>query len=640
MTVESQAETRQFQAEVKQVLDLMIHSLYSNKEIFLRELISNASDACDKLRFEAIQDDSLYGKDSELRVTISIDKEAGTVTLSDNGIGMSREEVVENIGTIASSGTRKFLAAMTGDEQKDANLIGQFGVGFYSSFIVADKVTLTTRRAGTAGDEGVRWESGGDGEYSIETVAKADRGTEITLHLKDDEKEFLEGYRVRSTVSKYSDHIGFPIMMLKAADQGEDGEQSAPPEWEAVNEASALWTLPRAEIDDAGYQAFYKHISHDFNDALKWSHNRVEGNQSYVSLIYLPEKAPFDLFTNREERQGLKLYVRRVFIMDAAEQMLPSYLRFVRGVVDSDDLPLNVSRELLQDNPLAKKIRGALVKRVLDMLEKLSREEGDKYQEFWGQFGQVLKEGPVEDFANQQRIAKLLRFSSTHTDSSAQDVSLEAYVSRMPADQKKIYFVTAESHQAAAHSPHLEVFRKKGVEVLLLSERVDEWMMGYLREFDDKVFQSVAKGDLDLGELEAKEDRKQRQEKTKQSKGLLERFEKALGDRVEDVRVSQRLTDSPACLVLAENDMAMHMQALMKQAGHEMPSGKPSLEINPDHLLIKRFESESDDAKFGRWAELVFEQAMLAEGAQLEDPSGFVQRLNELLVEIGSSNGQ
>ena len=627
------AQTHQFQAEVQQVLDLMIHSLYSNKEIFLRELISNASDACDKLRFEALANDALYEGDSELRIQVTADEEARTVTIRDNGIGMTHDEVVENIGTIARSGTRKFIEAMSGDDKADSQLIGQFGVGFYSAFIVADSVTLTTRRAGT--EQVTRWRSAGDGEYTLEASEESfDHGTEVTLHLREGEEEFARDYRLRGLVSKYSDHIAFPIKMEKTITEeqgeGDDKQTVERTEWEAVNRASALWTRSKNEIEDDEYQTFYKHISHDFNDALTWAHNRVEGNQVYTTLLYLPSQAPLDMAMGRDERSGLKLYVKRVFIMDAAEQLLPTYLRFVRGVVDSDDLPLNVSRELLQENALVTKIRAGIVKRVLDMIGKL---DDERFGAFYGHFGQVLKEGVVEDFGNRDKILKLLRFVSTHdADAASPTVSLQEYVERMKPEQDKIYYITADNLQAAKSSPHLEVFRKKGIEVLLLGDRVDEWMMGYLNEFDGKPMQSIAKGDLDLSGLDDEADKQAREETEKAAEGLVKRVSDVLGERVETVRVSHRLTDSPACLVLSENDMAVHMQALLKQAGHDAPSAKATLEINPDHALVKRIDSEQDEVTFAEWAQLLFDQALLAEGGQLEDPAGFVKRLNGLLM--------
>ncbi len=635
MTVESNAEKHEFQAEVRQVLDLMVHSLYSNKEIFLRELISNASDACDKLRFEAIRNDKLYGDDPELRIEVRLDKDAGTLSVYDNGIGMSREELIDNLGTIARSGTKRFLAGLSGDQAADAKLIGQFGVGFYSSFIVAESVSVTSRRADET--EAHRWSSDGQGEFSVEPVEDAPRGSRVELKLKKDESEFLERYRVRSLISKYSDHIAFPIKMEKppAGADDDDSEQQKDvvdvPEWEVVNQASALWTRPKQEITDEEYQGFYKHVSHDFNEPLVWAHNRVEGNQSYTTLLYLPEKAAFDILRSYEDRRGLRLYVKRVFIMDAAEQLLPPYLRFVRGVVDSDDLPLNVSREILQENRLVAKIRASVIKRVLDMLAKLT-EQPERYAKFWSEFGVVLKEGPVEDYANREKLLKLLRFASTHADKPEQTVSLEEYVARMKSGQDKIYYITADNFQAAKNSPHLEVFRQKGIEVLLMYDRVDEWMAGHLQEFDGKPFQSVAKGDIDLAEFGDESEKDRRKQQEKEAGKLIERLKGALGDRVDEVRVSHRLTDSPSCLVLREHDMAVHMQNLLKQAGHFMGAGKPSLEINPGHPLVQRADQESDQARFGEWALLLYEQAWLAEGGTLDDPAAFVKRMNGLLV--------
>jgi molecular chaperone HtpG len=617
------AETRKFEAEVAQVLHLVTHSLYSHKEIFLRELISNASDACDKLRFEALAKPELMTGDSELRIDVRIDKDARTISIRDNGIGMSREEVVANIGTIASSGTRKFLEALSADQKADANLIGQFGVGFYSAFVVADKVTLTTRRAG--GTEAVRWESTGTGEYTLQTVEALERGTEVTLHLKPDEDEFLQSWQMRSLVARYSDHIGFPIRMP----QEKDGKPTE--EWEVVNQASALWTRPRAELKDEDYQNFYKHLGHDFNDALAWTHNRVEGNQNFTSLLYLPSQSPFDLLMGgRDERKGLKLYVKRVFIMDAAEQLLPAYLRFVRGVVDSDDLPLNVSRELLQQNRNLEKLRAACTRRVLDLLDKLTKDEPEKFATFWKAFGSVFKEGVAEDHANKERIAKLLRFASTKSEGAAQTVSLDDYIGRMVANQDAIYYLTADGYAAANGSPQLEALRAHGVEVLLMYERIDDWMMGYLTEYAGKKLRNVGKGDLDLGKLGVDEAR--RKETEKAAEGVVKRLKELLGERVRDVRVSARLTDSPACIVLDEHDMGLAMQRLLKQAGHEVPASRPILEINPGHGLLKRFESATDNAQAGDLALLLLEQAQLLEGVALEDPAAYVRRVNALLA--------
>ncbi len=626
MTTETQKETLEFQAEVRQLLGLMIHSLYSSKEIFLRELISNASDACDKLSFEALSNDALYEGDSELKIRVSFDKDKRTVTVSDNGIGMSREEVMDNIGTIAKSGTQQFFEALTGDQSKDIELIGQFGVGFYSCFIVADEVTLTTRRAGAAADEGVRWVSNGEGSYTLESVEKDSRGTEVVLHLREGEDEFLDDFRLRSIITKYSDHISLPIEMA-STEEGKEGE------FEAVNNASALWKRPKREISDEEYREFYKHVSHDFGEPLAWSHNQVEGTQSYTSLLYIPKHAPFDLW-DRDRRHGIKLYVRRVFIMDDAENLMPQYLRFVRGLVDSDDLPLNVSREILQKNKFIDSIRGASVKKVLGLLENMAKNEPEQYAEFWKQYGQVMKEGPAEDFANRERIAKLLRFASTNSDTEEQTVSLEDYVSRMQEGQDKIYYVTADSFAAAKNSPHLEVFRKKGIEVLLMSDRVDEWLVSHLTEFDGKPLVSVAKGELDLGKLSDEEDKKAAEEVESKYKELLERIRETLADDVQDVRISHRLTDSPSCLVLGEHDMPVHMQQLMKQAGHDVPVSKPSLEINPEHPLVTHLKQEQDPERFADWAHLLFEQALLSEGGQLEDPTVFVKRMNSILVEL------
>ena len=617
-------ETRKFEAEVAQVLHLVTHSLYSHKEIFLRELVSNASDACDKLRFAALADASLLGDDAELRIELSFDKDARTLTIRDNGIGMSREEVIENIGTIARSGTRKFLEALSGDARRDTQLIGQFGVGFYSAFIVADKVTLVSRRADAT--QAVRWTSDGTGEYSLETLDAAPRGTAVTLHLKADEDEFLSAWKLRELVHKYSEHIAFPIRLPK---DGADGE------WETVNDAKALWTRPKAELKDEDYQGFYKSIAHDFNDAAAWTHNRVEGNQSYTLLLYLPSKPPFDaLFSGREERKGLKLYIRRVFIMDASEQLLPAYLRFVRGVVDSDDLPLNVSREILQDNRLLQQIRAACVKRVLDLIEKLAKDEPEKSQAFIDAFGNTLKEGVAEDAANRERIARLLRFASTRSDGPARTVALDDYLGRMVVGQEAIYYVTAESYAAAKGSQQIEALRARGVEVLLMFDRIDEWMLGYLGEYAGKKLKNVAKGELDLDKLPLPEgqDAAARQAAAQAAAGVLARVKELLGERVKDVRVSQRLTDSPACLVLDDYDMALHLQRVLREAGHDVPAASPVLEINPSHALVRRLEAEADAGRAAELALLLLEQAQLLEGAQLEDPAAFVRRLNALLA--------
>ena len=626
MNVEAHKETLEFQTEVRQLLNLMIHSLYSNKEIFLRELISNASDACDKLRFEALSDDALYENDSALKIGVQVDREQRTITISDNGIGMNRSEVVDNLGTIAKSGTRQFFESLTGDQAKDSTLIGQFGVGFYSAFIIADTVTVISRRAGLGHEHGVRWESDGQGSYSLETVDVESRGTQVILHLREGEDEFLDAFRLRSIIRKYSDHISLPIEMPLVDKDGE---------FETVNSASALWARAKKDISDDEYKAFYKHVGHDFEDPLTWTHNRVEGNQTYTSLLYVPKRAPFDLW-DRDSRHGIKLYVRRVFIMDDAEQLMPQYLRFVRGVIDSDDLPLNVSREILQHNKLIDTLRAASVKKVLGLLEEIAEKEPQRYADFWKEFGRVLKEGPGEDFANRERIAKLLRFASTHDDSVEQKVSLEDYLGRMAEGQDKIYYVTADTHAAARKSPHLEVFRKQGVEVLLLWDRVDEWLMSHLTEYTGKSLVSVAKGDLDLGKLGTSEDQEALKRAETELMPLLERMQTALGDKVKEVRFSHRLTDSPACLVLGAHDMAVHLQRVLRQAGHEVPNTQPVLEINPQHALIRRLEGESDAQCFSDWSHVLFDQAMLAEGGQLEDAAGFVGRLNGLLLQLAN----
>src|SRR5690554_4774617 len=633
MTVAAQKETRGFQTEAKQLLHLMIHSLYSNREIFLRELVSNASDAADKLRFAALKDDSLYEGDSDLKVRVSVDKDANTITVSDNGIGMSREDVIDNLGTIAKSGTAAFMQNLTGDEKKDAQLIGQFGVGFYSSFIVADKVVVTTRKAGAPANQGVRWECDGEAEFDIETIERAERGTSIELHLKEDAIEFADDWRLRSIIKKYSDHIAIPVVMQKQ-EAAAEGEEPPAPEDEVINTAKALWTRSRSDVSEDEYKEFYKHVSHDFADPLTWSHNRVEGKLDYTSLLYVPAKAPFDLY-NREGARGLKLYVQRTFIMDDAEQFLPLYLRFVKGVVDSNDLSLNVSREILQKDPNIDSMRAALTKRVLDMLSKLATDT-EQYATFWKEFGQVLKEGPAEDFANREKIAKLLRFSSTHTDKSDQDQSLEDYVSRMKEGQEKIYYIAAENFNTAKSSPHLEVFRKKGIEVLLLTDRVDEWLMSHLAEFDSKSFQDVGKGELDLGKLENEEDKQAQEKVAEQLKPLLERVKSALDEQVAEVRITHRLTDSPACVVVAEHDMGAQMRRILESAGQKVPDSKPIFELNPEHPLVKKLEQESNEIRFGDLAHVLFDQANLAEGAQLQDPAAYVQRLNKLLLELSN----
>jgi len=630
----AKTEKHEFQAEVREVLNLMIHSLYSNREIFLRELISNASDACDKLRFEALQNADLMGGDSELKIEVEIDEDAGQITVRDNGIGMSRQDVVENIGTIARSGTKKFLESASKNKDFDSNLIGQFGVGFYSSFIVADKVTLKTRAAGAKASEGVLWESDGTGEYTISQVDQPQQGTQVTLHLREDAKEYKTSWSVRSLIQKYSDHIGFPIYMktppAPKGSENEEAEAESTPQWETINQSSALWTLQKSEISSDDYQAFYKHVSHDFEDALSWAHNHVEGNQNYTSLLYVPSKAPMDMMMQRDERHGLRLYVKRVFIMDAAEQLLPHYLRFVRGVVDSDDLPLNVSRELLQENALVGKIRSAVVRRSLDLLQRLADKEFEKYNQFWDEFGNVVKEGLAEDMGNKDKIAKLLRFSTTNDAVTEQRVSLEDYVARMQEGQDVIWYVTAENRKAAENSPHLEIFRKKGVEVLLMSDRIDEWVMGYFTEFDGKKLRSIAKGDVDLENTDEKD--KEKEEKDVDKDPLLKRLSEALGDEVAEVRASQRLTDSASCLVLGEQEMAMHMRRMLEQAGQALPDSKPVLEVNLDHQLLKQVAAIEPDDAFKDWAELLYEQAVLAEGGQLEDPAGFVQRVNRLML--------
>lgn len=619
-------ETRGFQSEVKQLLHLMIHSLYSNKEIFLRELISNASDAADKLRFRALSNPDLYEGDGELRVRVSFDKDKRTLTISDNGVGMTRDEVIDHLGTIAKSGTKSFLESLGSDQAKDSQLIGQFGVGFYSAFIVADKVTVRTRAAGEKPENGVFWESAGEGEYTVADITKEDRGTEITLHLREGEDEFLDDWRVRSIISKYSDHIALPVEIEKREEK--DGETVI--SWEKINKAQALWTRNKSEITDEEYKEFYKHIAHDFNDPLTWSHNRVEGKQEYTSLLYIPSQAPWDMW-NRDHKHGLKLYVQRVFIMDDAEQFMPNYLRFVRGLIDSSDLPLNVSREILQDSTVTRNLRNALTKRVLQMLEKLAKDDAEKYQAFWQQFGLVLKEGPAEDFANQEAIAKLLRFASTHTDSSAQTVSLEDYVSRMKEGQEKIYYITADSYAAAKSSPHLELLRKKGIEVLLLSDRIDEWMMNYLTEFDGKPFQSVSKVDESLEKL-ADEVDESAKEAEKALTPFIDRVKALLGERVKDVRLTHRLTDTPAIVSTDADEMSTQMAKLFAAAGQKVPEVKYIFELNPDHVLVKRAADTEDEAKFSEWVELLLDQALLAERGTLEDPNLFIRRMNQLLV--------
>ena len=625
MNTESHKETLGFQAEVRQLLKLMIHSLYSNKEIFLRELISNASDAADKLRFEALTDDALYEGDSDLKIRISYDRDARTITVSDNGIGMSRAEVVDNIGTIAKSGTREFFQSLTGDQARDAHLIGQFGVGFYSAFIVADKVTVVSRRAGLAAEHGVRWESAGEGEYTLETVAKEKRGTDVILHLREGEEELANGWRLRSIIRKYSDHITLPILMKK-----EDGDED-----ETVNQAAALWARPKQEITQEQYDEFYKHVAHDFEPPLAHTHSKVEGKQEYTQLLYLPARAPFDLW-DREQRHGIKLYVRRVFIMDDAKQLMPSYLRFVRGVIDSNDLPLNVSREILQHSKDIDAMRAGSVKKVLGLLEDLAQNQPEKYETFWREFGTVFKEGVGEDFANKERIAKLLRFASTHADAENQEVSLAGYVERMKAGQEKIYYVTADSFAAAKNSPHLEIFRKKGIEVLLLSDRVDEWLAAHLTEFEGKALQSVAKGALDLGGLQDEAEKQEQEKEAGEFKELSEQIKQALGDKVKEVRTTHRLTASPACLVADAHDMGANLERLLKAAGQDVSHSKPILEINPHHPIVQKVKEEAGQERFADWSHILFDQALLSEGGQLEDPAGFVHKLNGLMLALAA----
>ena len=628
-------ETLGFQTEAKQLLHLMINSLYSNKEIFLRELISNASDACEKLRFEALANDALFEDAPDLAIRIDLDKDAKTLTISDNGIGMSRDEVIQNLGTIAKSGTAQFMQNLTGDQKKDAQMIGQFGVGFYSAFIVADKVEVLTRRAGLKAEDAVCWVSEGESDFTIEPVEKAARGTTIILHLRDEQQEFLDNWRIKSIVKKYSDHIAIPVIMKQEPMPAEEGEEAKEPEDETVNSATALWTRSRTDVSDDEYKEFYRHVSHDFSEPLTWSHNKVEGKLEYTSLLYVPGRAPFDLY-QRDAARGLKLYVQRTFIMDDAEQFLPLYLRFIKGVVDSNDLSLNVSREILQQDPAVDSMKSALTKRVLDMLEKLAKKEPEQYQQFWDEFGQVLKEGPAEDFANKERIASLFRFATTHTDSAKQDQSLAQYIERMKEGQDKIYYIAAENHTTAKNSPHLEVFRKKGVEVLLLSDRVDEWLMSHLQEFDGKRFQDVARGALDLGDLETEEDKKQQEELAKSHEDLVKRVKEALGDKVQEVRVTSRLSDSPACLVVGEFDMGAQMRKLMEQAGQAMPESKPIFELNPEHALVEKLDKEPDEDRFADLAAILFDQAQLAEGGQLEDPAAYIHKLNKLLLELAA----
>ncbi|TKJ75817.1 molecular chaperone HtpG [Pseudomonas sp. CFBP13509] len=632
MSVETQKETLGFQTEVKQLLHLMIHSLYSNKEIFLRELISNASDAVDKLRFEALSKPELLEGGAELKIRVSFDKDANTVTLEDNGIGMSRDDAITHLGTIAKSGTADFMKNLSGDQKKDSHLIGQFGVGFYSAFIVADKVEVFSRRAGLDASEGVHWASKGEGEFEIATIDKADRGTRIVLHLKSGEDEFADGWRLRNIIKKYSDHIALPIELPKEQAAAE-GEEKPAQEWETVNRASALWTRPRTEIKDEEYQEFYKHIGHDYENPLSWSHNKVEGKLEYSSLLYVPARAPFDLY-QREAPKGLKLYVQRVFVMDQAESFLPLYLRFIKGVVDSNDLSLNVSREILQKDPIIDSMKSALTKRVLDMLEKLAKNEPEQYKGFWKNFGQVMKEGPAEDFANKEKIAGLLRFASTQGEEGEQVVSLAEYLARAKEGQDKIYYLTGETYAQVKNSPHLEVFRKKGIEVLLLTDRIDEWLMSYLNEFDGKSFVDVARGDLDLGNLDSEEEKKEAEEVAKAKEGLVERIKASLGDAVSEVRVSHRLTDSPAILAIGEQDLGMQMRQILEASGQKVPDSKPIFEFNPAHPLIEKLDGEQSEERFGDLSHILFDQAALAAGDSLKDPAAYVRRLNKLLVEL------
>ncbi len=640
MTTETHKETLGFQTEVKQLLHLMIHSLYSNKEIFLRELVSNASDAADKLRFKALSEDGLYESDSELKIRIEFDQENNQIKVIDNGIGMNRQDVIDHLGTIAKSGTADFLSHMTGDQQKDSHLIGQFGVGFYSSFIVADRVEVLSRRAGEPISEGVHWESAGEGDFTVGSIDKAERGTTIILHLKAGETEFADGWRLRSLIRKYSDHIAIPVEMIKAPtpeydDEGKEkpAEEAVEVEWECVNNATALWSRPRTEVSETEYQEFYKHVSHDFDNPLSWSHNKVEGKLEYSSLLYVPGRAPFDLW-NRDGARGLKLYIQRVFIMDDAEQFLPMYLRFIKGVIDSNDLSLNVSREILQKDPAIDSMRSALTKRVLDMLGKLAKKDDDSYAKFWKEFGAVLKEGPAEDHGNREKIANLLRFATSNTDKAEQDQSLAQYIERMQEGQDTIYYVVADSHAAAKNSPHLEIFRKKGLEVLLLSDRVDEWLMSNFNEHEGKKFKDITKGDLDLGKVEDEDEKKQQQETAKEFSSLVERVKEVLKEQVNEVRITHRLVDSPACLVVAEHEMGAQMRKIMEAAGQNVPDSKPTLELNPDHPLVASLNAESDEEQFGELSQILFDQSCLSSGEQLADPAAFVQRLNKLLLKL------
>lgn len=631
--LEAKQETLGFQTEVKQLLHLMIHSLYSNKEIFLRELISNASDAEDKLRFEALSNNTLYEDDGDLKIRLEFDADAKTVTLSDNGIGMSRDEVISHLGTIAKSGTAEFMKKLSGDSKQDSQLIGQFGVGFYSAFIVAKKVDVYTRKAGLDKSEGVHWSSEGEGEFTIANVERAERGTSIVLHLKDEETEFANSWRLRSLVKKYSDHIAFPVVMMSEPMPAAEGEEQEAPKEEVVNQATALWSLSKSELKDDDYKAFYKHISHDFQDPLTWSHNRVEGKLDYTSLLYIPAKAPFDLY-NREAPRGLKLYVQRVFIMDDAEQFLPLYLRFVKGIVDTKDLSLNVSREILQSDKAVENMKSALTKRVLDMLTKMAKNEPEQYQAFWDEFGQVMKEGLAEDYANKDKLAKLMRFASTHNSDGKQIQSLDDYVARMQENQEKIYYISAESYAAGISSPHMEIFRKKGIEVLVLSDRIDGWMISYLSEFEGKHLQDITKGELDLGEIENEEEKKHQEEASKTYESLIKQLSELLKEKVQEVRITNRLTDSPACLVAGAHDMDAQMRKIMEAAGQKVPESKPSFEVNPDHPLVKKLHDEPNDERFNDLAYVLFDQAALASGDQLKDPGAFVSRLNKLLLDL------
>ncbi|MDG2250817.1 MAG: molecular chaperone HtpG [Gammaproteobacteria bacterium] len=638
MSASTKAETRGFETEAKQLLQLMIHSLYSNKEIFLRELISNASDAADKLRFEALSNGKLLGEDSDLKVQIDFDEKMKTITISDNGIGMNKKEVISNLGTIAKSGTAQFLESLTGDQQKDSQLIGQFGVGFYSAFIVADEVQVLTRKAGTKTKTATLWRSKGEAEYSIESSTKEHRGTAVTLYLKDDDKEFAENYRLRSIVKKYADHISIPVMMAKPilpadGDTEDKKVDTKEVEYESVNDAKALWTRSRANVKAKEYKEFYKHISHDFEDPIQWSHNKVEGKLEYTSLLYIPGRAPFDLW-NRDAARGLKLYVQRVFIMDDAEQFMPLYLRFMKGVIDSNDISLNVSREILQKDPVVDSMRSALTKRALDMLVKLRKKDKEKYNNFWGQFGQALKEGPAEDFTNKEKIGKLLQFTTTNSESENQEEGLEEYVARMQEGQEKIYYVAADSLKAAQNSPLLEIFRKKGIEVILMHDRIDEWMMGHLQDFDGKQFQDIARGELDLGNLEDKDDKKQKEKTEKEFADLVTRIQDILGERVKEVRITHRLTDSPACLAIDEHDMGSQMRKIMEASGQAVPESKPIFEVNPEHPLVAKLDKEADEERFADLVSILFGQANLADGGQLEDPGEFSARLNKLLMQL------